>query len=329
LRASKLKNSNSRFHARLGTFRQLEIFMTFAETGSVSKTSKALHLAQPSVSIQLKKLADSIDVTLVEQVGRKLFLTDAGKELYQSSLEIFDTIERLESRLASLSGLQAGRLKLSVVTTAKYFFPHLLGPFCKRHPKIDVQFNIGNRGSIIQRLRDNLDDFYVFSYPPDDIDIVTNEFIDNPLVVVAAKDHPLSNTEKIPFKIIEKEPFIMREKGSGTRHAIEKYLEESGHTVNEKMTIESNEAIKHSVMSDLGISILSVHTLFQERNDNISILDVEGFPRQHKWYIVHLKNKQFSDVARTFIKYLNIDGAIIARQLLIDSSTTKFISSIS
>ncbi|MCO7223015.1 LysR family transcriptional regulator [Pleionea sp. CnH1-48] len=315
----------SRFHARLGTFRQLEIFIKFAETGSISQTSKELHLAQPSVSIQIKKLADNLGVTLVEQIGRKLYLTEAGEELYKSSLEIFDSVSRLESRLSSLSGLQSGKLKLSVVTTAKYFFPHLLGPFCKKYPKIDVSFNIGNRGTIIQRLQNNLDDFYVFSFPPEDIDIIKNEFIENPLVVVAPVDHPLAGKRNIPFSSLKDEPFIMREPGSGTRHSVEKYLRDTENQINEKMTIESNEAIKHSVMSELGISILSVHTLFQERNDKITILDVKDFPMQHKWYIVHLREKQLSDVAKTFLQFLNIDGAIIARQLLIDSETTKFI----
>ncbi|TQV84588.1 LysR family transcriptional regulator [Aliikangiella coralliicola] len=316
---------HSRFHARLGTFRQLELFVKFAETGSISQTAHELHLAQPSVSIQLKKLSDNLDVPLLEQIGRKLFLTDAGRELYKSSLEIFDSVGRLESRLASLSGLQAGLLKLSVVTTAKYFFPHLLGPFCQRYPNIEVNFNIGNRNSMVNRLRENKDDFYVFSHPPEDIDIETFEFIKNPLVVVAPSNHRLSGKKNIKFSQLAAEPFIMREPGSGTRYSIEKYLLQSGNSINEKMTIESNEAIKHSVMSGLGLSILSVHTLALERNAEIEILDVKGFPMLYHWYVVYLRNKKLSDVAKTFLEYLENEGAQIAGNLLVNSPAANYI----
>ncbi|MCW8879093.1 MAG: LysR family transcriptional regulator [Kangiellaceae bacterium] len=315
----------SRFHARLGTFRQLEIFVKFAETGSISQTANDLHLAQPSVSIQLKKLSDNLDVALVEQVGRKLYLTDAGKELYASSLEIFDSVGRLESRLASLSGLQAGHLRLSVVTTSKYFFPHLLGPFCERYPNIEVSFNIGNRGSMINRLRENMDDFYVFSHPPEDIEIEKFEFVNNPLVVVASADHPLAKRKSIQFSSLKNEPFIMREPGSGTRFAVEKYLLESGNTVNVKLTIESNEAIKHSVMSKLGIAILSVHTLAQATKSNFKILNVRGFPLKHHWYVVYLKNKQLSDVAQTFLQFLKEEGSEHAAELLSNSVAKGYV----
>lgn len=319
---------HSRFHARLGTFRQLEIFVKFAETGSISQTAQELHLAQPSVSLQLKKLAGNLDVPLLEQIGRKLHLTDAGRELYASALEIFDTVGRLESRLASLSGLQAGLLKLSVVTTAKYFFPHLLGPFCRRYPNIEVTFNIGNRGAMINRLRQNKDDFYVFSHLPEDIDIEKFEFVNNPLVVVAPVDHPLAKKKNINFSKLCGDPFIMREPGSGTRYSVEKFLLKSGHQINEKMTIESNEAIKHSVMSGLGISILSVHTLAQESIDNIRILDVKGFPIQNHWYVVYLRNKQLSDIAQTYLEFLRSDGKEIASELLLNSTAKDYISSI-
>ena len=316
---------HSRFHARLGTFRQLEIFVKFAETGSINQTAQDLHLAQPSVSIQLKKLAENLDIPLVEQIGRKLYLTEAGEELYKSSMEIFDTVGRLESRLASLSGLQAGLLKLSVVTTSKYFFPHLLGPFCETYPNIEVSFNIGNRNAMVNRLRENKDDFYVFSHPPEDIDVEKFEFVNNPLVVVAPAGHRFANKKKIPFKKLKDDAFIMREPGSGSRLAVERYLKETGHTINEKMTIESNEAIKHAVMSNLGIAILSVHTLAQTTSKDFIILDVKDFPLQHQWYVVYLKNKQLSDVAKTFLEFLQEDGAEIVADLLSNSIAKGYV----
>ena len=314
-----MKKPFSRLHTRLGTFRQLEIFMTFAETGSINKTAEKLHLAQPSVSIQLKKLADHLDVPLIESIGKKRYLTEQGKALYQSSLEIFDSVSRLESRLSSLAGMQAGTLKMSVVTTAKYFFPHLLGPFFKKYPNIDVQFNIGNRGSIVDRLKENKDDFYVFSFPPDHMDIETIKFLSNPLVVVAPIDHPKVNEPSVPFADLMQETFIMRENGSGTRKAIENHMSQHHIELPEKMVIESNEAIKHSVMAGLGLSILSVHTLAQERNTQLAVLDVAGFPINHHWYIVYLKDKQLSDIARTFLHFIEDEGREICRQLLLDS----------
>lgn len=317
---------HSRFHARLGTFRQLEIFVKFAETGSISQTAEALHLAQPSVSIQLKKLSENLDIPLVETIGKKLYLTDAGTELYHASLEIFDTVFRLESRLASLSGMQAGLLKLAVVTTSKYFFPHILGPFCRLYPAIDVTFNIQKRGDIINRLRENLDDCYVFSFPPQDMDIETIRFLSNPLVVIAPIDHPLAKEKNIPFSRLEDENFIMREPGSGTRHAIERFLLETGYRITEKMTIESNEAVKHSVMAGLGISILSVHSLGYDGAQQYCILDVEGFPMRHHWYVVYLRNKKLSDISRTFLKFLQQEGTEITNNLLIGTPAEKYMN---
>jgi len=154
---------SGRLHARIGTFRQLEILLAVHEHGSIARACDVLHLSQPTVSMQLKKLADSIDTPLYEVRGRTLHFTEAGLRVVNAGKEIFDVIARLDSELADLRGLKAGTLKLAVVTTAKYFIPHLLGPFCARYPDIEVRFTIGNRKQMIERLAQNADDISLLS----------------------------------------------------------------------------------------------------------------------------------------------------------------------
>ena len=157
--------------------------------------------------------------------------------------------------------LKADTLRLSVVTTAKYFIPHLLGPFCERYPAVDVQLNVGNRQQIVERLKQGVDDFYLFSHPPLDIETDSIEFLSNPLIAIAHDKQPLAKKRNLRLKDIADEPFLIREQGSGTRYAIEEHLRKLKVKLNTRMTIESNEAIKHAVMAKLGISIVSAHTL--------------------------------------------------------------------
>lgn len=250
----------SRLHAHIGTLRPLEILLAVHDCGSITAASEQLHLTQPTVSMQLKKLADTIAMPLYNQVGRRLVFTDAGRALVETAREVLGSFERLDMTLADLRGSKAGTLRIAVVTTSKYFIPHLLGPFCKRYPGVDIQFRVGNRQQIIERLERGQDDFYVFSHPPADIDIEKIEFLPNPLVAIAHARHPLGKRKKIPLRDFLAEGLLMREEGSGTRYAIEDHLRHRGVEHRNKLTIESNEAIKHAVMAGLGVAILSVHT---------------------------------------------------------------------
>ncbi|MCG8434236.1 MAG: LysR family transcriptional regulator [Gammaproteobacteria bacterium] len=295
-------------HRQIGTFRQLEILLAVYERGSVTAAAEDLYLTQPSISTQLKKLTDTLGMPLYEQIGRKLHFTAAGKEVVASAREIFGTLEHLQAKLSDLRGLKAGTLKLAVVTTAKYFVPHVLGPFCNRYPAIEVQLTVGNRSQILARVENNQDDLYLFSHPPGDLDIEAVEFLPNPLVVIAPTGHPLAGRKRIPFSKLSGEAFLMRETGSGTRHAIEQFLQNAGLNLNTKMTIESNEAIKHSVMAGLGISILSEHTLAFGGSSGLVRLDIQQFPIEHYWYLVYLRQKQFSVIAQTFLDYLLTEG---------------------
>jgi DNA-binding transcriptional LysR family regulator len=299
-----------RFHTRQTTFRQLEIFREVAERLSVTEAAHALHLAQPSVSTQLGKLEQALGLKLFEQIGKRLHLTDAGREVLQGTRELFDALDGLEMRLGQLRGLTAGQLRLGVVTTAKYLVPRLLGPFCRTYSQVEVQFNIGNRSEIIHRLQDNRDDLYVFSQPPLQLDILATPLADNPLVVIAPAGHPLAG-KRLRWEDLADQPFISREPGSGTRRAIEEHFSRFGWTLRPHMTIESNDAIKETVAAGLGIAILSRHTLVHTAPGNLVELDVEQFPIPNRWYLVRWRSKVVSPVAAAFSDFVREGDSLL------------------
>lgn len=298
----------ARLHARIGTLRQLEILLAVYKEGSVTAASKALFLTQPTVSMQLKKLTEAVGAPLYDQLGRKLVFTQTGLEVVRTAREVLESIDQLEMRLADMQGLKAGVLRLAVVTTAKYCIPHLLGEFLQHYPQIDIDFKVGNRQQIIGRMAEGEDDLYVFSHPPKHNDLNLHEFLPNPLVAIAEQGHPLATEKNIPLQVFAEQPFLIRESGSGTRYAIERHFEQLGVEPNVRMTVESNEAIKHAVMSGLGVSILSSHTLAFGGSSGLARLDVEHLPVTTRWYLASLKGRQPSIVARAFLDYVEDCG---------------------
>lgn len=287
------------------TLHQLKVFEATARHGSFTRAAEELFLTQPTVSMQVKQLTKAIGLPLFEQVGKRLYLTDAGRELYSTCQEIFQRLDQLEMTVADLKGMKQGKLRLAVITTTKYFMPRLLGPFCQRYPGIDVSLTVTNHERVIERLANNQDDLYVMSQLPENIDIKSHPFLENPLVVVAPYDHPLAGEKQVSLKRLAEEPFIMREPGSGTRGAFQKLLDSQKLTVKVRLELGSNEAIKQAVSGGLGLSVLSRHTLLPEAaNTELTILDVEGFPIARQWYVVYLSGKQLSVVANTFLDYL-------------------------
>ena len=246
---------------RLPTLRQLQILQALAQYKNISLVAEKLFISQPSVSIQLKNLSTLFDIPIYQVNGKIVELTEAGNAILETASEIFNSLERLSSQIDDFKGIKSGKLKLCVVSTAKYFLPLLLGPFCKLYPLIDIELNIGNRAQVLARLRNNKDDFYVLSHCPNDNNIEAEPFLDNPLVVVAPENHELTKMENISLARLAHYPFLMRELGSGTRRTIDLFCQEHELILKEKMTIESNEAIKHAVVADLGLAILSKHTL--------------------------------------------------------------------
>jgi DNA-binding transcriptional LysR family regulator len=286
------------------TFRQLEIFEAIARLGSFTRASEELYLTQPTVSMQMKKLTDTVGAPLVEQIGKKVSLTEDGRELAQASREIFAILDRFTMSAAERQGLEKGKLKLMAITTASYFAPRLLGEFSKLHPGIDVSLRVTNKEQVLASMADNLDDLYLLGTPPKEIDVVAKPIMDNPIVVLAAPDHPLAGKKGLTLKHLAEEPWVMREAGSGTRTAIEGLFAEQGLAIRPRLELGSNEAIKQAILAGLGISALSCHALTLHQPGQFAVLNVEGFPIQRHWYAVYPAGRQISVVARAFLDFL-------------------------
>ncbi|WP_455384329.1 LysR substrate-binding domain-containing protein [Acidihalobacter prosperus] len=290
---------------RHATFRQFQVFEAIVRQGSFTRAAEELFLTQPTVSMQVKKLSDVMGLPLFEHLGRKVRPTDAGRELHQACRDIFETLTNLEMKIADLKGLKRGRLRLGVVTTAKYVAPEMLGEFSQLHPGIDVSLKVTNRDRILDRIQANEDDLYIMGEVPDkEFEVVAQAFAPNPLVVMAPKSHPLVGASRISLERIAEEPLILREPGSGIRDATLRLFSARGLKPKVRMELGSNEAIKHAIVGGLGISVLSLHTLTLEGADGpVAILDVESFPIPRKWYLVYPKGKEVSIVAKAFLEY--------------------------
>jgi DNA-binding transcriptional LysR family regulator len=296
------------------TFHQLEVFECVARRLSFTRAAEELSLSQPTVSAQIRQLSDEIGLALFEQIGKTISLTDAGRELLAASRGVFDTWSRFEMTIADMRGLKRGLLRVACVTTAKYFVPALLGPFCENYPEVEIRLEIANREALVERLRANQDDLYIMMLPPDDLDVEQTPFRENPLVIVAPAGHALAGRSSISLKRLRGERFILREPGSGTRIRTERFFTEAGFVPIVRMELSSNEAIKHSVAAGLGISVLSRHALdVDPKLDGLTILDVEGFPLADDWYFVHLRGKRMSVVARAFFDHVVAEASRLKR----------------
>jgi LysR family transcriptional regulator, low CO2-responsive transcriptional regulator len=295
------------------TLHQLKVFEAVARHNSFTRAAEELFLTQPTVSMQVKQLSKAVSLPLFEQVGKRLYLTPAGKELYATCQDIFERLTQFQIAIADLKGLKQGCLRLAVVTTAKYVIPRLLGPFCQRYPGIDISLTVTNHQYALESLASNRDDLYILSQIPEDSDVQVEPFLPNPLVVLANRDHPLTKEKNIPLARIAEEPFIMREPGSGTRDAVQRLFSEQNLPMRVKLDLGSNEAIKQAIAGGLGISVLSKHTLALEGvNNQLSILDVEGFPIERHWYVIYPAGKQLSAIAKAFFDYLLNEGKQVA-----------------
>jgi LysR family transcriptional regulator, low CO2-responsive transcriptional regulator len=297
------------------TLHQLKVFEAVARHNSFTRAAEELFLTQPTVSMQVKQLSKAVGLPLFEQIGKRLYLTEAGRELYTTCQEVFGKLTEFQATIANLKGLKQGTLRLAVVTTAKYVIPRLLGPFCRRYPGVDVSLSVTNHERLLDSLANNRDDLYILSQVPDEFDVGVHPFLENPLVVLAHRNHPLTKEKDISLKRLTEEFFIMREPGSGTRKSVQALFDEFGIQIKVKLDLGSNEAIKQAIAGGLGISVLSKHTLALEGpNSQLSILDVEHFPIQRQWYIIYPTGKQLSIIARTFFDYLMTEGKTVVEQ---------------
>lgn len=287
------------------TLHQLKIFQQLASSMNYTDTANKLHLTQPAVSIQIKQLENSLNLPLLEKVGKKLFLTPAGQELERFCIDLFERVDRMNMTLSAMRGGLEGDFSLAAVTSAKYFTPHLLGAFHKLYPKVNIQFEVVNRKQIIQRLKDNEDDLVIMGLVPESMPLTSHPFVDNHIILIANPSHPLARQKNIAITELQKHDFLFREEGSGTRNSLESFLQSNGVTLSARMVLGSTETIKQAVMADLGISAVSRHSVTLELATNCLVeLDVEQFPLLRNWYVVHHNTKQLSPIAAGFIDFI-------------------------
>ena len=299
------------------TFRQVKVFETVARHLNYSRAAKELRMSQPGVSNHVKQLEWHAGLPLFEQMGRKIYLTAAGHEMLRYSRAIIQQIKEADEALAALKGIRGGRLDIAVISAGDYFFPGLLAEFCRRHESVTVRLSVNNREEIVRQLTENTTDLTVLLRPPENPDMVAEAFAPQPHVIIAAPEHRLVRKRHISLQALANEAFIVRERGSDTRIAMEELLAESRVKFKVTMEIKSTETIKQAVIAGMGISFLSAHTIGRELElGRLAVLDVEGFPVMRKWHIVHHKNKRLPPVAVAFKEFLLQEGAVLIERLV-------------
>lgn len=292
------------------TLRQLQLLMALAQTGSVTGAARACHVTQPTVSMQLKELADSVGLPLHEPVGRQVRLTAAGEAVLESARTIVGEVDALEQRIAAMKGLRQGRLRVSIASTAKYFIPRMLGKFCESYPEIDITLQVLNRDGVVARLRDSQDDVYILSRPPEDIAHHAEPLLANPLVVIAPRRHRLAKTGALNWRRLQAESFILREPGSGTRLSVDAHFATLGLQPRIRLELGSNEAIKQAVAAGMGLGVVSRHALAaQPHREGLEILSVQRFPVASAWSILWAQGRKLSPVAQAFVAHLRQTSA--------------------
>jgi len=292
------------------TFRQLKIFEAVARHLSFTRASRELHLTQPAVSMQVKQLENAIGLPLFEQLGKKVYLTEFGQEFRRYAVAISTQLEELDQVVDEMKGLKRGRLTIAVATTANYFVPRLLATFIQRHGDVTVSLEVTNREQLLKGLVENRTDLVIMGQPPADMDLVAERFMENPLVVIAPPDHSLAGEQRIPLQRLREEIFLVREQGSGTRSAVERFFSANDMALSTPMEMSSNEAIKQGVEAGLGLGIVSLHTLAMELAlQRLVVLDVVNFPIMRYWFVVFREGKRLSLVAQGFAKFVREESA--------------------
>lgn len=299
------------------TLRQLKVFEAVARNLSFSRAAEELHLTQPAVSIQVKKLEDHAGLPLFEQLGKKIHLTPAGVEMLHSSRIIIQQFKEVEEAMAQFKGVSGGKLNVAVISAGDYFFPRLLVEFARRHSGVTLDFGVCNREELLNQLTDNLTDLAIMVRPPLDMATVSEPFAPHPYVVVAAPDHPLAGRKRIPLSRLAREPFVVREKGSDTWNSMQEGFGDHLADLNIAMEIKSTETIKQAVIAGMGVSFLSAHTISRELQvGSLTVLDVQGFPLMLHWYVVHRRNKRLTPVAQAFKTFLMSEGSALIEQTI-------------
>ncbi|MDM7457375.1 MAG: LysR family transcriptional regulator [Tepidimonas sp.] len=283
------------------TLRQLRIFDRVAHFRSVSRAAEALHLTQPAVSMQVKQLESQVGMVLIEQIGKRLELTEAGEELWMHARRVAAEVDDLCAAMRARAGMQRGRVRLAVVATANYFVPQAIAAFRRRHPALTVELSVGNRQSVFAQLNDRAVDLAVAGQPPADADVHAEPFLDNPLVIVAAPEHPLGGRKRVSVAELALEPFVLREPGSGTREAFIRHLAKESIEPRIAAELPTVEAVKQAVQAGLGLGVVSAQSVELELSAaRLVTVPVVGFPLMRQWYVIERQGHNLSRAAQAF-----------------------------
>ncbi len=298
------------------TLHQLQIFLKIFEKLSITKAAEELHLTQPAVSIQLKKFQEQFPYPLTEVIGRRIYFTDFGKEIVEAGKEIINHVNLIDQKISSYTGKLSGKLKISIVSTAKYIMPYLLANFIKTNSEIELVLDVTNKSKVIDNLEKNEVDFSMVSILPEKMQIKAVQLMENELYLVGNSDTEFK-TSKYNKSILSELPIIYREKGSGTRLTMERYINTYNIPIKKKMELTSNEAVKQAVLAGLGYSIMPLIGIRNElKEKRLQIIPVDGFPIKSNWNIIWLREKKLSPVAKAFLKYLDDEKDIIIKNKL-------------
>jgi DNA-binding transcriptional LysR family regulator len=291
------------------TLRQIQVFERVARRASFTRAAEELFLTQPAVSMQIKQLEETIGLPLFERLGKKIYLTTAGEEMYRVCRTIIEHLEEAQQLVQELKGTEGGTLRVSVASTVHYFAIRLLAEFRRRYPKVHIHLHVTNRESLLRQLELNDADIVLMGLPPDDHDLIAEPFMENPLVVIAPPNHPLRDKRPVRLPQLKNEIFLMREPGSGTRGSVERFFADKGVPIRSSMEMNTNEAIKQGVEEGLGLGIVSLHTVEQElESGRLTMLDVESFPLMRQWYMVHRSGKRLSVVGQAFKEFVRTEA---------------------
>ena len=288
------------------TLSQLEIFLRIVQTGSVTKASELLHLTQPAVSIQLKNFQSQFDIPLTEIMGRKIYITDFGKEIALAAENILNQVHEINYKTAAFKNHLTGKLHISVVSTAKYIIPYFLREFLKFHPNVELNLDVTNKRTVIENLERNEVDFSLVSIIPKKLKIEQMDLLSNKLYLVTNKnsDHL---EQKSTHEIFNDLTLLFREEGSGTLQTMEKYIARNEIKVSKKIQLATNEAVKQAIIAGMGSSIVPLIGLKNELlNHDLQIIPVQNLPIKTMWSLIWLKNKQHSPVAKAYLEYLGL-----------------------
>lgn len=296
------------------TLHQLHVFLKVSQTKSITKAADELHLTQPAVSIQIKNFQDQFPIPLTEVIGRKIYITDFGREIALAAENILNEVYAINYKALTHQGELSGKLRISSVSTGKYVMPYFLSDFLQGNAGVELNLDVTNKSKVMESLMNNEVDFALVSVLPDNIQLEKIELLSNKLFLVADSKRKFSKKQH-DYSIFESSPLIYREPGSGTRMIMENYLKQNLISANKKMELTSNEAVKQAILAGLGMSIMPLIGIKNElKNGDLQIVPVKGFPITSNWNLIWLKNKNFSPAANAFVKFIQESKYQIVRE---------------